>query len=59
MLDGVNEIIVTTLDGEVLASIANYDPSVIQHENVIVRMNYGEPHVYEEVDDKIYLEESR
>ena len=29
MLDGVNEIIVTTLDGEVLASIANYDPSVI------------------------------
>ena len=59
MLDGVNEIIATTLDGEALASIANYGPSVMQHEDVIVRMNYGEPRVYEEMDGKIYLEESR
>lgn len=51
----LNEIIVTTPDGEVLTSVTDED--VIASDKVVVRLNYGKPHTYKDVDGKVYIEE--
>lgn len=58
MKEQLTEINITKDDGELLASINFDEINVIAQDDVIVRMNYGKPKMFEDRDGKIYIEES-